>query len=768
MKRRYRAFASATSLLMMCLVGGAMPPAAAKAVEAIAAGDRIELGRLATGAQVSFVRVSSEQWGIEIADGAAPRILELRPARLEVFRTEDDIRQLAAGYGAVEKSGDRMDARAEIAYDGEVVFQIEDRWSLSGEVLAVRRTVRVAGSAPDGGFNSALMLSTAPGSDSTDVGYFAPSTLYRAPGSDGQEGGTRQISFREDSLAATMVGLSFGNGASITMLNPSPRGDTTYEDIGNRVTSVLLDDRITFGAFGAFPREDGSLEFGYWYPGSMPAPTQAAAPLAADSARGRRIGRMLRRYHRIRDGYADEYEVRFRFGRDEPFPELMKNAWRWAWRVLNPPVHYLDVELVRRTLTDHLADRVTTVEGRTGIPWIFQATTGLNWNRPDDMRCAMGFVGKNIEAADQLLREADRDPSARGQRMRALGLAIIDSFIRLVPMTPPAGEAFDLLTGEPTVSFPPSSWRGNLDAGKRLFLRAPSEDMRMLMEAYVREKNQGRDHTEWLRWCQQFADWLLPQQRADGSFPRAWRPGTNTVVEPSGSSSYCPVPLFVILSKETGPAGKRYLDSAIRAAEYVWTSYGDRGYFTGGTMDNPNVVDKEAGMLALEAFLALFEATQDRAWLARAEVAADYTETYIWIWNVPMAVDASDGALAWKRGVSTVGLQGIAARPGGGVDNYMDWSAPAYAKLYRYTRDVHYLDVARVLLHDTKSMLALPGRTYDLAGPGWQQEHWNIGNSRGFGGHRGWLPWVSTNHLYSITGLEDFDRELFEELCARP
>jgi hypothetical protein len=126
------------------------------------------------------------------------------------------------------------------------------------------------------------------------------------------------------------------------------------------------------------------------------------------------------------------------------------------------------------------------------------------------------------------------------------------------------------------------------------------------------------------------------------------------------------------------------------------------------------------------------------------------------------------GGLAWKKGVPTIGLQGIGARPGGGVDNYMDWSAPSYAKLYKYTKEVHYRDVALVLIHCTKSMLTLPGRTYDLAGPGWQQEHWSVGNTRGYSSDRAWLPWVSTNHLWSFVGLEQFDPALYKEFCAKP
>jgi len=68
-------------------------------------------------------------------------------------------------------------------------------------------------------------------------------------------------------------------------------------------------------------------------------------------------------------------------------------------------------------------------------------------------------------------------------------------------------------------------------------------------------------------------------------------------------------------------------------------------------------------------------------------------------------------------------------------------------------------------------MLALPGRTYGMLGPGWQQENWRMGPSRegrGFGTPEKWMPWVSTNHLYGITGLEAFDPELYKQLCAKP
>lgn len=72
------------------------------------------------------------------------------------------------------------------------------------------------------------------------------------------------------------------------------------------------------------------------------------------------------------------------------------------------------------------------------------------------------------------------------------------------------------------------------------------------------------------------------------------------MLEASGTSSYNPVPMLVKLRRETGQ--RRYLDAAIRAADYVWQNYGSRGIFVGGATDNPNITNKEAGMLSWRRF----------------------------------------------------------------------------------------------------------------------------------------------------------------------
>jgi len=284
-----------------------------------------------------------------------------------------------------------------------------------------------------------------------------------------------------------------------------------------------------------------------------------------------------------------------------------------------------------------------------------------------------------------------------------------------------------------------------------------------VLRAYCREKAQGIVHRDWLAWVKQFADWLLTQQQAQGGFPRSWRPVSGEVVDPSPKSSYNPIPFLVLLSKETGDI--KYLRAAESAGTFAWIHGQQNGQFVGGTIDNPDILDKEAGTLSLEAYSALYQATGDRDWLDRARAAADYAETYIYIWNVPMPIDESDEALHWKRGVPTYGAQLIATGHSL-VDEFMAFNVGDYARLARWTGDDHYLRIAALLLHDTKSMTAIPGRTFDLNGPGWQQEHWSLAPVRGFGLHRCWLPWVSTSQLEGIFALRDFDLQLYRKLAA--
>ncbi|RKX40120.1 MAG: hypothetical protein DRP64_13165, partial [Verrucomicrobia bacterium] len=527
-------------------------------------------------------------------------------------------------------------------------------------------------------------------------------------------------------------------------LDPAPRGDTTStdsHDLGGQ--QILIDERFRFGAIGAEERGQ-TLAIGYWFPG-----TEGEVTYKGNTYPHGQFHHWRKRYHPIKDGFEQQYEVVFRFSSNATFTQSFRDAWRWAWKTLDPQITPHPIDEVRRCSVDVLAENTIRVDGRTGIPFLTDACTG---KRNDaDNKALLGFCGKNLEAAYYLLREAAIDQTSRSQKLRNKAIAIIETFTRL-KVDPPSAEGFYFKTGKPAYALPDG----------KVYLRSYGDDIKALLRAYRFEKGRGFDHSDWLAWCRRYADWLLTQEHASGGFPRSWEPD-GRVLSASPNASFNAIGLLVLLSEIT--KDPTYLDAAIRTGNFCWGNGQSGGTFVGGTIDNPDVLDKEAATLSMEAYLMLHEATQDPRWVKRSQAAADFSESWIYLWNVPMPADEDDAALNWKKGASTIGLQLIATGHSL-VDNYMTFNPDDFAMLYKLTGDEHYLDVARLLLHNTKNMLALSGRMYDLQAPGWQQEHWSLAPLRGYGFHRGWLPWVSTSHLNGIFGLMDLDPQLYDQLSG--
>ena len=54
----------------------------------------------------------------------------------------------------------------------------------------------------------------------------------------------------------------------MTVLDPSPRGDSTVEE--TKLTQpVMTDARFQFGALGAWQSDNGAVKFGFWFPGTI-------------------------------------------------------------------------------------------------------------------------------------------------------------------------------------------------------------------------------------------------------------------------------------------------------------------------------------------------------------------------------------------------------------------------------------------------------------------------------------------------------------------
>ena len=722
----------------------------------------LPLGQLTTGAKILAVHNEDESWGLAIENAGAASVTQARPLKVEIFNpTDETVQEYVSGYTWINPAGGGFEASAEIGLPQGACIRARDCWEVAGDTLKLSRTVKVAGDAPYG-FLSAVTFESERGVSLASLKPFIPGMIYgnseyitttAIGGNAHYEAGVRQVRIREDRLPIPMAGLYFPDGSALMVSNACPDAGSNVRDAEEKIAANQINEGCRVAALG-YCEGDNEVTLGMWFPGTEGEVTYQWA-LAPDN----QVRRWRGRYHPVREGFTQHYEVEFRFSGDESFDRFYNHAWRAAWDRLRPEVRPQDIELVRRTVVAMVADRVVSNKDLSGIPTVWDATTGEEISTEDSILVAnrreavMGFLGRNTDLAYFLLDEAAHGVGPQAERYARLGTSILNSFAA-IPMSPPAAEGFSLADGTPAAL----TYRGT----PLIHLRALSEGVKSMLKAWELEKSLGREHPHWLKWCVEFADWLLTQQSPEGGFPRAWGMATGEVGLDSSKSSYTAIPYLVSLSRVTGE--RTYLDAAAKAGEFCWAEDQSLGHFVGGTLDNPNVVDKEAGTLSLEAYLSLYGAAGEKKWLRRAETAANFAETWMYCWDVPMPEDADAERLHWKEGVSSVGFQLISTGHSA-VDAYMAFDVANYAKLYAYTRDPHYLEVAKILLHNTKQMLALPGRTYDLAGPGWQQEGWNLTPPRGYGWHRHWLPWVAASHLEGIVELRNFDPELYRRLA---
>lgn len=710
--------------------------------------DTIRIGKLTHGEEI-ILKKENNQWGIWINSNNLSAVKQNFPVGLEIFTDSVNLRKCYSGYREIQKKTQGFTGFSSITC-GQATFNVTDNWSFKDNVLTVDRQVTVEGSMPQSGFLSAVKFSHQQPCQREQVKYFAPGMIYGSPGHlsemaiGGKNSGTA-IWIREDRLPAPLFGIHHRDGSAVTILHLNPEGTTIREDSRDLNVKTIIDKRFRFGAPGA-EEENQNISLGFVWPG-----TEGEITYRGKTYPGGQMKTWRRRYHPIEDGMTQQYRVSFRFDQGmDAYTGYVKTAWRWAWEELDPKVSFQDIEQARRSLVDMLGDRVQTVNGFTGIPYFMTAVNKEQQHINE--KTAMGFVGKALESANYLLQDADRQQSPNDEKHRKAAEHIINSFVHKLTLSPPNGEGFMMNTGEVVMVRPQDG---------KMYLRSFGDGLKALLRAVKRKKQQGLLHEDWLRWAQSFGDWLLPQQQPEGGFPRGWEQGTGKIVDDSPQSSYAVIPYLMLLSELTGE--EKYKKAAIRAADFCWETTQSKGIFVGGTIDNPDVIDKEAGTLSAEAYLSIYESDKQQKWIDRAQAAADYAETWIYLWNIPMPEEEDNELLPWKKGVSTVGQQLISTGHSL-TDAYMAFDTDEYAKLFRLTADSHYYEVARILLHNTKSMLALPGRTYDLHGPGWQQEHWSMAPMRGYGLHRGWLPWVSTSHLNGIFGLEEYDPELFQAI----
>ncbi|MGD2174375.1 MAG: hypothetical protein PVJ27_03145 [Candidatus Brocadiaceae bacterium] len=667
-----------------------------------------------------------------LLDGA-PALGNSLPIEAEVASLDETSLWLGGAYERVEMGpgggAEGFVATGVLTSPGGSALQFTDRYSLGPDTGAVtlRRTVTATAVAEaEVAFNSRLRLFLPEGRGLRDLEVFVPGVWY---GDDSHLPDTalashyddRFFMIREDRMPLPLVAArdkSAGTTFSLLLANSNPVTTMLDKGLGKRV----IDPGMQFASLGVDNRDRPALAL--IFPGVEGERTYI---WGAKANRERR--RVALRSHPLSPGFSHEYEAVIRVGRCTRFADAVKQTWRAAYSLYSPEILPADVGRVYRDGIDILDTYWERSGGVPGFPFSVKVPSG----EVDGRSLQMGFIGQQLPGAYYLIRHG---LLMGDDALRAKGEAIVDFWS--------SRSLTDF--GMPRVWWdvePWNRWRSRYPT----YVRIACEGMEGMLSAWRVTRQHERGHPPWLEACTRFGDWLVGAQNEDGSFYRSYahdgEPGHRSKGSTIAVVRYL-VELHVATSKE------RYLRSALRAGEFAWQDTHQPARYVGGTPDNPDVRDKEACLLALNGFLALFDLTGEQRWLDAACQAADFAETWQYCRHVPPLAD--EPRRTFPMGRKTTGLS-IIATGHSGSDTFMSYNSFAFYRLHLHAGDRHYLRLARQLLHNTKQTLDWDG-SLGYAHPGLQIEAGSVAPVRGSSVGT-WLPWITVASIQPLASFQD-------------
>lgn len=626
-------------------------------------------------------------------------------------------------YDETTAAGDVLSCRGRLRTTNGSLLEVTDMYTVvrGTPSLLVSRDVRVLEAAgADVGFATQFAVKESASAQLVDQELFLPGHVYRdnhnvPPLAIGADFDHDTILVREDRLPLPCVAIrNPETRVAISLTHVKPDGGSV---LGDRGLGPVVDDRMLFGSIGIRRTKQPSLAF--VFPGCEGERTYVSGRSEAP--------RWAMRCHPLRQGAAQHYELLVALRRSGSFGDTVARVWREAYERFRPRPPRIDQHDVYQAGIDVLRKYWSDYDGVPGFPFSVNLPDGSVKN----VSLQMGFVGQQIPAAVHLVRYGLANNRSEVEQR---GGSIIDFWTRYS-----ASEQGVLRTWH---DVRPSRWRKY-----GTFLRIACDGATGVLRGWNVMHQRGKSRPAWLAFCEAWGDWLVAHQNPDGSFYRQYD-FSGAPMQTTRSSTTHPIRFLVDLSSATGKDS--YRDAAIRAGNHCLKTVHEDYTYVGGTPDNHDVVDKEAGMIACDAFLALYDATHEMRWLRAAEQAATFTETWTYCWNVPMV--GEDAACTFPKGKSTVGMSLIATGHSG-ADSGMASMPFAYLRLYLYTGDRHYRDVADTLLHSTRQLQDLEGRL-GYPSRGLQTEAMRLAVERGHSVNV-WLPWLTVATLDPLSDLQE-------------
>lgn len=466
-----------------------------------------------------------------------------------------------------------------------------------------------------------------------------------------------------------------------------------------------------------------------------------------------------RRYFSLQEQKTTVYDMTIQVAQTPSFQAAMVDTYTKQFTLQDQRIVDTDIDEVYEVINEDFKTFMLSTEAKGitsyGLPWRVTLDTG----KIGPKSYQAGFVGQQIPAAYHMmlygLKHNDEESLQNG-------LNIINFWVNSAKMMTSSGVPLIWYNGE-----------NNTWAGYPTFTRMAVDAMEGLLDAYRLSQAYDIETNGWLEAVSACADFFVRAQNSDGSWYRCynyqgtyyrgdegdipWNPGS---IAQSTSKNNTTMPVRFLGKMYEMTNKQTYIDAIVDAGEFIYTSLYPQNAYYGGTADNPDAMDKEAGVFAMYAYDTLLTLTGEEKWLECLKQATIFTMSSVLTVSFKIMPNATNlkAANGMKYGY-TDGLSYIVCN-GGGLDNYAAYIYYQLFRLYIHTNEEVYLNMAEFIQQNTKSAMNWDG-TLEYAYKSLVPEASTI-YTFGFGsatddeGIQGvWLPWASVANAEPIAKMYD-------------
>ncbi len=590
--------------------------------------------------------------------------------------------------------------------DNGSVLYVRDLYTARDGSLKIARKTLVEKADPDDlGFETKIFFYQAQSDELRDFDYFYPGQWYKQNEYAADYAMGKQLDLQYHWRKETNCGLPLfamqnkKSGETICLSRWAADASLPSLDRTSTENYAYVDPKMTVGSFGVSKAKPEALTYTYYgHMFTTPLPNTQCDGVSIDyiypaangqqpwkawgPVRGEHPISNVVWMHPMREGFTQNYAIAADFGCYEDFGMMMRASWRKVYPRLKDRLFTVDNE----TLFDNMMFFLKDITRQFGEAWGTPFVAQLPDFDPNSFSAEIGFVGQQTGIGYQLLRwgTLKGDPEAVKK-----GLGILD-FWADHTMTE---------TGCPKVWMHLSAHQPE---PQPQWIRQIGDGLEAILDAYVFEYKRGREHENWLTYCKRTADWLVSKQNEDGSLYRSYNYDGTVCMD---SKANTPSIVRFLLQMYLVSGDEAYKAAAIRAGEWTYEHQFKGFEYRGGTCDQSDVMDKESGIYAMFAFIALYDITKEARWLEAACGAADYVETFTFVWSFPVYVPYP--AHPFNRNHISGQSNVTVGTPGGDV--YMAACSYTYYRLYLLTGDPHYCDFAEFLNRNLKQANDIDG-----------------------------------------------------------